>query len=96
LVDSIGTVPVYITVTSVSEDSIRRRIAVKATFDSATLWIFFVVAGEAILLAIDIPLAAFQVAGGIILFLFVLSMNFGESRPNTFGSTFGSSFRQLL
>ena len=43
--------------------------------------VFFVVAGEVILTAIDIPLSAFQIAGGIVLFLIALSMIFGESKP---------------
>lgn len=43
--------------------------------------LFFVVAGEIILTAMGIPLSAFQIAGGIVLFLFALSMIFGESKP---------------
>jgi len=43
--------------------------------------LFFVFVGELILTAMSIPLAAFQVAGGIVLFLFALSMIFGESKP---------------
>lgn len=39
------------------------------------------VAGEAILTAVDIPLPAFRIAGGLVLFLFALSMIFGESKP---------------
>lgn len=43
--------------------------------------LFFVVAGELLLTAMHIPLPAFQIAGGIVLFLFALSMIFGESKP---------------
>lgn len=81
VIDPIGTVPVFIAVTSRYEESLRRRIAVRATFVSATILLFFVVAGEIVLTAIGIPLAAFQIAGGIVLFLFALSMIFGESKP---------------
>jgi multiple antibiotic resistance protein len=81
VIDPIGTVPVFIAVTSQYEERIKRRIAVKATLVSATILVFFVVAGEVILTAIDIPLSAFQIAGGIVLFLFALSMIFGESKP---------------
>lgn len=42
---------------------------------------FFVVAGEFILNAMSVPLAAFQIAGSIVLFLFALTMIFGESKP---------------
>ena len=38
-------------------------------------------AGEVILTAISIPLPAFQITGGIVLFLFALTMIFGESKP---------------
>lgn len=81
VIDPIGTVPVFIAVTSRHEESLRRRIALKATFVSAMILLFFVVAGEIILTAIGTPLAAFQIAGGIVLFLFALSMIFGESKP---------------
>ncbi|MPQ76143.1 MarC family protein [Hydrogenovibrio sp. JE_KL2] len=81
VIDPIGTVPVFISVTSHYEEKIKRKIAFQATFVSAIILIFFVAAGEIILNAINIPLSAFQIAGGIILFLFALTMIFGESKP---------------
>ena len=38
-------------------------------------------AGELILTVMGIPLSAFQIAGGIVLFLFALDMIFGDSKP---------------
>jgi multiple antibiotic resistance protein len=81
VIDPIGTVPVFIAVTNRYEDQVKRKIAIKATLFSAAILLFFVVAGEIILTAINIPLSAFQIAGGIVLFLFALSMIFGESKP---------------
>jgi multiple antibiotic resistance protein len=81
VIDPIGTVPVFIAVTSGYEEQVKRRIALRAVLISAALLIFFVVAGEIILTALDIPLAAFEIAGGIVLFIFALSMIFGESKP---------------
>ena len=81
VIDPVGTVPVFIAVTNQYDEQDKRRIAVKATLVSAMILVFFVVAGEIILTAIDIPLSAFQIAGGIVLFLFALSMIFGESKP---------------
>ena len=81
VIDPIGTVPVFISITSRYEEKIKRRIAIKAVLVSAGILTFFVIAGEVILTAIDIPLSAFQIAGGIVLFLFALSMIFGESKP---------------
>lgn len=81
VIDPIGTIPVFIAVTRQYDERTRRRIAVRATLAAATILVFFVVAGELILTAIDIPLPAFEIAGGIVLFLFALSMIFGESKP---------------
>ncbi|MDK2777586.1 MAG: MarC family protein [Pseudomonadota bacterium] len=81
VIDPIGTVPVFIAVTAHFDEAGKRRIAVLATFFSALILLFFVIAGEIILNAINIPLSAFQIAGGIVLFLFALTMIFGEGKP---------------
>lgn len=82
VIDPVGTVPVFIAVTSQYSDASKKKIALIATLASAGILLFFVVAGELILTAMSIPLAAFQIAGGIVLFLFALSMIFGESKPD--------------
>ena len=81
VIDPIGTVPVFMKVASQFDERAKRRIAVKAVLVAGGILLFFVVAGEIILDAMAIPLSAFQIAGGIVLFLFALSMVFGESKP---------------
>ena len=81
VIDPIGTVPVFLEVTKQCSPQERKHIAFHATWIAAVILLFFVVAGEIILTAINIPLEAFQVAGGIVLFLFALSMIFGEAKP---------------
>lgn len=81
VIDPIGTVPVFIAVTRHEDEHSKRRIAIRAALTSAAILTFFVVAGELILSAMDIPLAAFEIAGGIVLFLFALTMIFGDSKP---------------
>ncbi len=81
VIDPVGTIPVFIAATSHFEAKEKRIIALKAVLAAAAILIFFVVAGEPILTAIDIPLSAFTIAGGIVLFLFALTMIFGESKP---------------
>ena len=81
VIDPIGTVPVFIAVTSRFQEKIKRQIAVKAVLVSTVVLLFFIIAGEVVLTALDIPLSAFQIAGGIVLFLFALTMIFGESKP---------------
>lgn len=81
VIDPIGTVPVFVAVTEKYDAKTKRRIALMATLASAAVLIFFVVIGEIILKALSIPLPAFQISGGIVLFLFALSMIFGDSKP---------------
>ena len=81
VVDPIGTIPVFIAVTSRFDAQAKRRVAFLATVAAAGILLFFVVGGELILKAMSIPLAAFQIAGSIVLFLFALIMIFGESKP---------------
>lgn len=81
VIDPIGTVPVFIAVTNGYDEPAKRKIAYLSAFVAAAVLLFFVVAGELILTAMSIPLSAFQIAGGIVLFLFALSMIFGESKP---------------
>ena len=42
--------------------------------------VFFVVLGQILLNAMEIELSSFQIAGNIVLFLFALTMIFGESK----------------
>ena len=81
VIDPIGTIPVFIAVTDQFEQKTKRRIALLATVLSAAILIFFVVVGELILNALKIPLPAFQISGGIVLFIFALTMIFGDSKP---------------
>ena len=81
VIDPIGTLPVFIAATKQHSAKQRRIIALMAFVTSSIILLFFIVAGEIILTAMHIPLAAFQVAGGIVLFLFALTMIFGESKP---------------
>ena len=81
VIDPIGTIPVFIAVTGKYDEIEKRKIAIQAILISALILVFFVIAGEVILTAIGVSLSAFQVAGGIVLFLFALTMIFGESKP---------------
>ena len=74
--------PVFIAVTSRYSPAEKRKIARMSILVSTGVLLLFVVVGEIILTAMGIPLSAFQIAGGIILFLFALSMIFGESKPD--------------
>ena len=81
VIDPIGSVPVYLTKTIGLPLEDRRKIALKAVLISAGILLFFLVAGQALLEAMQIPLTAFQTAGGLVLLLFALTMIFGEGKP---------------
>ena len=80
VIDPIGSIPVFIAVTAGLSAAARRKVAIKAIVVSAAILLFFLVGGQVLLEALDIHLAAFQIAGGIVLFLFALTMIFGESK----------------
>ncbi|AZQ64993.1 MarC family protein [Flammeovirga pectinis] len=81
VIDPIGTIPVFIAITAKSSTAKKLVIAKKAALTAAGVLLFFTIAGEIILNVINIPLSNFQIAGGIVLFLFALTMIFGESKP---------------
>ncbi|NOD63284.1 NAAT family transporter [Ruegeria sp. HKCCD6109] len=82
VIDPIGTIPVFIAVTAGLGVAARRKTALLASLISAGVLLFFLVFGQLLIEALDIGLNSFQVAGGIILFLFALTMIFGESKQD--------------
>jgi multiple antibiotic resistance protein len=81
VIDPIGTIPVFVAVTSSLDGPQRRRTALVAALTAIGILLFFLVFGQMLIDALGISLPAFQVAGSIILFLFALTMIFGESKP---------------
>jgi multiple antibiotic resistance protein len=80
VIDPIGTLPIFLAVTAGMSASAARRVALHGTLVAFLVLSFFVVGGQLLLGAMDIELSSFQVAGNIVLFLFALSMIFGESK----------------
>lgn len=83
VIDPIGTVPVFIAVTAGMDSIARRKTALQAALVSAGVLLFFLAFGQLLIEALDIGLNSFQVAGGIVLFLFALTMIFGEAKSET-------------
>jgi multiple antibiotic resistance protein len=81
VIDPIGSVPVYLSQTQHLDVKHRRIVALKAVAIAFGVLLFFLVAGQLLLEAMQIPLPAFQAAGGLVLLLFALTMIFGESKP---------------
>lgn len=83
VIDPIGSVPVFIAVTAKHPDADKPRIARRAVLVAAGVLLCFLVAGQPLFDTIGVPLSAFNIAGGTVLFLFALSMIFGESKPES-------------
>jgi len=83
VLDPISTVPIFLALTPGMAADRRRILATKAVLISAAVLLFFITAGQFLLEALEIPLYSFQIAGGIVLFIFALNMIFGESKPQT-------------
>ncbi|GMM90796.1 MarC family protein [Vibrio fortis] len=81
VIDPIGSVPVYLSQTQHLTPRQRRAVALKAIAIATGVLLFFLIAGQLLLEAMQIPLPAFQAAGGLVLLLFALTMIFGESKP---------------
>ena len=82
VIDPIGSIPIFLAVTRGCEAAVYRRIALKAVAIAAGILLFFIVAGQFLLDAMQVPLVAFQISGGIIMFAFAFTMIFGESKPD--------------
>ncbi|HLX94142.1 MAG TPA: MarC family protein [Verrucomicrobiae bacterium] len=77
-VDPIGTVPLYLSVTKDMTPAVRKRAAMRGTFIAFLLLAGFLYLGQYLLEAMRIEMLSFQIAGGIVLFLFALTMIFGR------------------
>jgi multiple antibiotic resistance protein len=81
VIDPIGTIPVFIAATRNRSDAERREIALIATASATGILLFFIILGEILLQSVGVPLLVFKIAGGMVLFLFALTMIFGEGKP---------------
>lgn len=81
VVDPIGSIPVFIACTQGLSASESRKVAIRAIIYATIILGFFIVAGQLIIEALKVDLTSFQLAGGIVLFLFAMTMIFGDGKP---------------
>lgn len=84
-IDPIGTMALFAGLTAKLTDKERRRTAYKTIIYSALILIGAIAVGQLLLGAMGINLLSFQVAGGVILFLFGLQMIFSEKSSDKTG-----------
>ncbi|HAP63301.1 MAG TPA: MarC family transcriptional regulator, partial [Cytophagales bacterium] len=81
VIDPLGTVPVYLEATKQFDAKHKRMIAIRASIIAFIILLFFIVVGQMILEGMSVSLDAFQISGGVILFLFALTMILGDGKP---------------
>ncbi len=83
VIDPLGSVPVYLEATKHFDKKHKRKIAIRAALVAFLILLFFILVGQIILEGMDVSIYAFQISGGVILFLFALTMIFGEGKPES-------------
>jgi multiple antibiotic resistance protein len=76
VIDPPGCAPIFAGLTRGREPGQRLAMALRSTAVAAGILVFFALFGEALLKHLGISLAAFRIAGGIMLFLIALEMVF--------------------
>ena len=74
VVDPISLVPIFGALTQRETEAQRRRIALRGVAIAAAILVLFTLIGNALLSVLGISLAAFRVAGGVLLFLLAIDM----------------------
>jgi multiple antibiotic resistance protein len=83
VIDPVGTLPVFVATTAGMGAAAARRVALRAAGIAFGVLMLFLLTGQYVLEGLGTSLPAFQIAGGIVLFVFALSMIFGEPKPKT-------------
>lgn len=81
VIDPIGSVPVYLEATKHFDKQHKIKIAIRASMVAFLVLLFFIIIGQIILEGMNVSLEAFEISGGVILFLFALTMIFGDGKP---------------
>ncbi|MEL6446622.1 MAG: MarC family protein [Pseudomonadota bacterium] len=78
VVEPITLVPIFGALTRGAEPLFRRRMAVKSVALAAIIFWVFALAGQRLLETLGVSVAAFKIAGGILLFLMAVDMVFAR------------------
>ncbi|WP_095589855.1 MarC family protein [Actibacterium ureilyticum] len=83
VIDPVGSIPVFLFAVSSVPKHLHRRFAIRAVAIAALVLMAFLLGGQFLLETLGLRLGSFQIAGGIVLFLFAMTMIFGNSKPAT-------------
>ena len=77
VVDPLGLVPAFVSITHGLPERARRHVALRASLNAAAILAGSVLAGDWLLRTLSISLPAFRIAGGLLLFSIASEMVFG-------------------
>lgn len=80
VIDPIGTLPVFYYATASVPRRLHRAFAIRGVLIATLVLMAFLAGGQYLLEALGLRLGSFQIAGGIVLFLFAMTMIFGEPK----------------
>lgn len=83
VINPFAVLPVFLAIAAKREPAIQRKIAVNATLVAFAVLTFFIFAGTFLLERMGVSIRAFQISGGIVLFLVALEMIRGEAHETT-------------
>ncbi|WP_206378187.1 MarC family protein [Sneathiella limimaris] len=78
IIDPLGLLPIFISVTKGTTLSHQRRMAIKGTLIGGAMLLFFALLGDKFLALLGVSLPSFRIAGGAMLFLMALEMVFDK------------------
>lgn len=82
VINPFAVLPVFVTIVAKLEPSLQRKVAWRATVVAFAVLAFFEFAGTFLLGQMGVPIRAFQIAGGIVLFLIALEMIRGQNHDS--------------
>ncbi len=80
MLDPVGHAPLFMSATEELDTAGRRKAAILGVCFAFLILLFFGLAGPSLLHAMGISLLSFQIAGGIVLLMFAISMVLGEAK----------------
>jgi multiple antibiotic resistance protein len=81
VLDPLGMGPIFIGLTRGETAAFRRQMAIRGIVIAAIILFVFAFAGDFLLRALGVSIAAFRIAGGVLLFLISFDMLFAHATP---------------